>query len=305
MKRNVINSTVCLIIMTFSFQLSAQEVDTLSNEFNTSKKRIKITDENGSTKVEVFNKQDSTEMKKVYEGVFSNDKTYEKWTVEQTFEKGLDLFKKKKKTSKYKMYSHWDGISLGFCAITNGEKFNNIKGISLKAIKSREISINPYSETFSLIKNHFGAVIGLGFSLKKLYFDNNTRLVNNNGIMEIESAPQSINYDVSMLRIFNVNLPFLLEFQAGKYNKFSLSAGVIGGFNIATTNKLKFKSSSGEKVKVKSNNCKIARFTCELFAQVGYGSVAIFAKYSPIGLFEDNCGPNVQTASLGLKLLFQ
>ena len=112
---------------------NAQESLKTDTTVHFNNKTIQLEDSVGQMKVQVFDNE-SNEYKKVYEGIFSEDKSYEKWTVVE--ELGIQipfLNKAKKARKKYKMDGHFAGIGWGFANISDATfKLNNIDGVSLK-----------------------------------------------------------------------------------------------------------------------------------------------------------------------------
>ncbi len=246
-------------------------------------------------------------MKAIYEGVFIDGKEYEKYTVNHAIDWGVSLFSPKKKKHKhYRINSHWEGIGWGFTTVTDGSKFNDIDGVTLNAERSNEFFINIKDIPFSLYKKSLMIYTGFGVSWKNFNFDNNTRLVETNDITTVQAAPPGISYKKSRLRVFSINAPLALEWQQklGRGHSLYVSAGVIGGFNLFRSQKIKYKDANGKNIKQYNKGFNVSRFSFEFMGQVGLDNIGVFVKYSPIGLFEEGKGPNVQTASMGLILSY-
>ncbi len=294
------------ILLIFSNLSAQQKADSIGTTFQTNNRKVVVSEDGNEVKVKVFNKNDSTEMRAIYEGTFIDGKEYEKYTVHHAIDWGLDLFaSKKKKKRKYRANPHWNGIGWGFATITDGTHFDNINGVSIKEECSNEFFINIKEIPFSLYKKNIMVYTGLGVSWKNLSLDGNTRFVEKDGITLVEPAPAEISYKKSRLRVFNVNMPLVFEFQTNKrcHNLF-FSAGVVAGVNLFRSQKLKYYDAKGEKVKEYDRGLNVSRLSFEWIAQAGVGTFGIFVKYSPLSLFENDKGPYVQTASLGLRLGF-
>ncbi len=297
---------ILMMIAAMAFGNVSAQTDSSKATFYTSNRKIIVSEDGKEVNVQVFNKNDTTKMNIVYEGIFTDGKEYERYTVNHTVDWGLNLFNKNKR--KYRHYyadAHWEAIGWGFTTITNGVRFNDIDGISLKTECSNEFFINPIEVVLPLYKENLMVYTGFGLSWKNFHFDNDTRLVEQNDITTVQSAPVGLTYKKSRLRIFSLNMPLALEWQqkVGEHQIY-VSTGVVAGFNLFSSQKLKYKDANGKKVKQYNRGFNVSRISFEFIAQVGLDDVGVFVKYSPIELFEHGKGPNTQTASLGLQVSF-
>lgn len=288
---------------------NAQECVKSDTTFMFNQKSIHIEDSIGQVKVQVFDNE-SNVYKKVYEGIFSEDKSYEKWTVVEEF--GLQipfLNKSKAKTKKkYKMEGHFAGIGWGFANISDVTfKLNNIDNVSLKSEASSEFFFSLMENTLPLYKNNFGLTTGLGFNWKNFFLDMNTHLVENDGVTIVQSAPAGVTYNSSRLRTFGLTVPLLLEWQPSlcDNNKFFMAVGVVGTVNTFASYRVKYKDANGNSVNtVEAKGLNVAPLSLDYMAQIGYGVWGVYAKYSPFGMFQSQKGPRVQAVSLGAMLHF-
>lgn len=289
-------------------QLNAAEMVQNDTTIRYKNKIIHVHDSLDQVKVNVLN-NDSTPFKQVYEGIFSDSKSYEKWTVIE--EIGIQLPFLNKIThhkKKYKMEGHWAGIGWGFANISDAKyKLNDIDDLSLKSESSNEFSFNLIEKTLPLYKNNIGLTSGLGFNWKNYFLEKNTHLIENNDITIIAPAPAGINYKSSRLRVFQIAVPLLLEWQPtfGKNHKFFINAGVVGGVNATASFRVKYIEPNGGEVNmVESKGLNIAPLTLDYIGQIGYDDWSVYAKYSPFSIFQNDKGPNVRAVSLGVMLNF-
>jgi len=56
--------------------------------------------------------------------------------------------------------------------------------------------------------------------------------------------------------------------------------------------------------KVESNGLNTAPLSLDFCGQIGYGSLNVYAKYSPFSIFQSGKGPDVRAVSLGMVLNF-
>jgi hypothetical protein len=270
-------------------------------------KVIHLEDSIGHLKVKVYG-NDSTLFKPVYEGIFTDGKSYEKWTVIEEIGIQLPFMKKSHRHKQYSMEPHWAGIGWGFANISDQNyNINNINNISLKSESSNEFFFNLLEKIIPIYRNNIGITTGLGFDWHNYFLDMNTHLLEMNGVTDIYKAPTGVEYEYSRLRTFHITVPLMLEWQPtfGKNQKCFMSAGVIGGVNTFASYKVEFKDANGNDVtNVESEGLNVAPLSLDFCAQMGYGTFSLYAKYSPVSIFQSQKGPNVRSVSLGAVLNF-
>ncbi|MCE5332673.1 MAG: PorT family protein [Bacteroidales bacterium] len=289
--------------------LKAAETTQNDTTIRFNQKIIYLEDSIGQIKVKVYD-NDSQSYKPIYEGIFTDGKSYEKWTVIE--EIGIQLpFLNKSKHHHHREYSmepHWAGIGWGFANISDQNyKLNNIDGVSLKSESSNEFFFSVIERILPVYRNNVGLTTGLGFNWKNYFLDRNTHLMEVNDVTSVYSAPAGINYDYSRLRTFQITVPLLLEIQPtlGRNHRFFVAAGVVGGVNTFASYKVKYKDANGNTVKnVESKGLNVAPLTLDFMGQIGYGSCSVYAKYSPFSIFQSKKGPDVRAVSLGAMLNF-
>ncbi|MDD3079769.1 MAG: hypothetical protein PHH37_11810 [Paludibacter sp.] len=306
MKKYIVLSIamICSVFVT-----KAVEVDQNDTTVYYNGKTIQIKDSVDQIKVKVFDGE-SNSLEKIYEGIFSDGKSSEKWTVVEDLGFQIPFIEKlqHKKSKKYKMEAHWAGIGWGFANISDKNyTLNNIDGLTLKSESSNEFYFNFIEKILPFYRNNLGLTSGLGISWHNYFLDMNTHLVEQNDITNVASAPAGITYDYSRLRVFQINVPLLLEWQPtlGKNHKFYIAAGVIGGVNPIASYKVKYKDEDGNTIKkVEAKGLNIAPLSLDYTAQIGYGAWSVYAKYSPFSMFQSGKGPNVRAVSAGIILNF-
>jgi len=250
---------------------------------------------------------DTVSYKQLYEGIFSDEKSYEKWTVQETL--GFDVpFLRKKKRHSMRMESHWDGIGLGFANIVD-KSFNmtDVNGVSIDAGSSYEWFINLFGKTLPVYRNTLGITSGVGMSWLNLRLDKNTHLVDVAGVTGIYPAPENIQYSLSRLMIARINIPLLLEWQptiSSKHKTF-LSGGVVAGVKTFSSYKVKYNNEAGKKVTIdEGRGLNTTPLSLDYMIQAGFDWVSIYAKYSPFSIFQSNKGLDVRAVSLGVMVCF-
>ena len=293
-----------------AFSISeAAELNQNDTTFHFNKKIIHVQDSIGQVKVKVFEatNKDSIPYKVVYEGQFAEEKTFEKWTVVEEIGLQIPFLGKSNERHQGRMEPHWAGIGWGFANISNPSfKINNIDGVSLKSGSSSEFFVNLIEKILPIYKNRLGITTGLGFNWRTYSMDYNTHFVNSNGLTNVYDAPVGVKYEYSKLKTAHITLPVLLEWQPGGLDDdFFVSVGIICGVKTYSVSKIKFKNESGDMIKrVEDKGLNVSPLSLDYYAQIGYGSFNVFAKYSPFSIFESGKGPDVRAVSLGLVLDF-
>ncbi|MTK53816.1 hypothetical protein [Paludibacter sp.] len=300
-----------IVSMAFGAKAAVLPLDTTIH-FNS--KTVKIEDNAEQVKIKVYDQgNDSVPYKQLYEGIFSDGKSYEKWTVME--EVGLQLpFLNKKHGEKYyrKSYSmqpHYAGFGIAYANITNDShsKLTNVNGLAIKPDQSTEWFINLFEHILPIYRNTFGITTGLGMNWKTFRLDNNTHLVDVDGVTGVYNAPAGIKYQYSRLKIVHLTLPLMLEWQPtfGHDHKSYVAAGLEGGIKTFCSYKVKYNDAEGNTInRVEDKGLNTNPVSIDLIAQAGYGDFSVFAKYGLVKIFQSGKGPDVRAVSLGLMLHF-
>lgn len=272
-------------------------------------KIIDIEDSVDQVKVKVYENSDFKETapyKQVYEGIYSDEKSYEKWTVKEELNFQIPFFGKK--THNHDMEAHWSGIGYGLAGVT--DFFLNLTpqaSFNQEEIKSREFYLNFTEVILPLFRSNIGITSGLGFDWRNYYFTDNTHLVETDGIVSTAPAPIGITYKYSRLRTVYFTIPLLLEWQPkfGDTHRSHLAAGVVGGIRTLAASKVKYADANGHNVKiVEGKGMNVAPLTLDYIVKAGIDDFSIYGKYSPFGIFQDGKGPDVRAVSIGVMLDF-
>jgi len=275
---------------------------------------INLEDSVDQIKVKIYDissKNDTTPFKQVYEGIYSEEKSYEKFTVMEDLGFQFPIIRKAftKRHRHYKMEPHWAGIGLGFANVTNPNNLSltSVNGFELKSEDSYEFSINIFEKILPVFRNNIGITTGMGFNSQKYFLDNNKHLVETNGITSAIPAPDGINYKYSRLKVVYLTFPLLIEFQPtiGNDHTSYIAAGLVGGIKLLSSSKVKYENSEGYTIRsVEARGLNVAPLTLDYLVQAGIGNFGVYAKYSPFNLFQQDKGPEVRPISLGLILDF-
>jgi hypothetical protein len=282
--------------------------------FRYKNKVIKVEDQPDQMKVKVYetrNGKDTVACKQIFEGIYSDGKSYETWSVIEEIGiqlPGLGKPKNKSHNSKCHMDPHYAGVGIGYMNVTDdGNPFNTVSTdrFALKAEETTEWFINLIEHSYSLYRNRLALVTGLGINWRTYRMDQNTMLREVNGKTEMEPFDLADNYEYSRLKVTRITMPLLLEWQPGFLRKSFLSGGVEAGLKTYSTFKVKYKNSTGDVVKkVTDRGLNTTPLSFDLMLMAGIDNISIFAKQSLTGVFQKDKGPDVKPVSIGVVLNF-
>ena len=312
-----------IILPLFAFLLAttiyAAENSMNDTTFQYQKKTIKLIDEKGKLNVKVYESvtdSGSAEYKQVYEGVFSDEQSFEKYTVLEDLGFQLPGITNRNKehdhdfdvASKKSMEAHWAGFAVGYSNVINSNnKLATFNGTKVLAEKSLEWTFNTNEYIIPLYKNVFGLTSGFGFCWRNYGLQDNMHLEETDGIIVTYPADAGIEYKSSRLRMLHLTIPIFLEWQPnfGSNHELFITAGVVGGLKTFANYKVKFEDENERTVKRETaEGLNIPPLTLDYMVQAGYKDFSFYAKYSPLDLFRKGEGPQMQSVSLGFMLNF-
>ncbi len=224
---------------------------------------------------------------------------------------GSDSDSTEKKKKKLKIDDHWSGIGIGtnnFMNVDNTFGMNEQPDfLKLSAQESINVSLNLFDKALPLIKDNIFLVTGLGFEFSNYRFSGNNRLVDDaNGLTFFEDTVA--NFSKSKLTASYLTIPLLLEVQfpksAKKSKRFFVSAGLVAQLKLTSHTKYVYYEGN-KKIKDKEKeDFYLSPYLVYATVMAGYKDFSIYAKYSPIELFEVNKGPVLYPVSAGVTFHF-
>lgn len=249
---------------------------------------------------------DTIKSDKLYEGIFTDDKS-----IERSFENKLqisipNIFKPKAKRKIDRV--HWDGFGIGFSNFAEGSNFNGELGSIVNVGKSLQYNLNLITSKWNLASN-LNAVTGMGIQINTIRFQRNKSIgVNEDYAACVVTTEPGKEYTKSRLRYTYLTFPVLLEtnIPIGGRSAIFLNAGVVVKVKTASSSKVwSLNSTNGKKEMSKvPESLNIRPMTFDIIAQAGIDDFGFFASYSPNSLFRDNKGPKGNQATVGIQLYF-
>lgn len=265
-------------------------------------KRIEIKENADRMKVKVYElteEGDSIDNELVFEGHYRDGHSYESRKHIKSINIPLPTWNKD-------FDPHWAGFGMGFANFADGDlKMNDVGGVSLRSGSSLEYNLNVLEKAFPFSRYGWAVVTGAGMRWNRYRLDSNSYFQEVDGITSLHPAPDGIHYKTSKLNITSITIPLLLEWQKRRRGdtQFFLSAGIIGVIKTCSSSKVVYLDADGDKHKQKMDTgMNIRPVTMDFLIQGGLDWIGVYAKYSPVGLFESGKGPKVHPISIGLHI---
>lgn len=265
-------------------------------------KRMVVKDNGDRMKVRVYELTetgDSVDSELIFEGHYRNGQNYER-------RKHIKSIRIPVPTWDKDFDPHWAGFGIGFANFADADfHINDIDGVSLRSGKSLEYNLNVLEKAFPFSRYNWAVVTGAGMRWSRYRIDGNGYFREENGVTSLHPAAEGITLKASKLNITSITVPILLEWQK-RYRRstsFFVSAGVVGVFKTCSSSKIVYKDLSGKKRKEKvDGGMNLRPVTVDFLVQAGFDWIGLYAKYSPVGLFESHKGPLVHPVSIGFQI---
>jgi hypothetical protein len=304
--------TICTLALIFVAQLSVK-AETLASDTTTLRyndKLLKIEENKDQIKVRILDAKrpnDTTAYKQLYEGIFSDGKSYETWSVMESMGIQLPTFGKNKARKGKRTYSmdpHYAGFGIGFANLID-KNDKRTSQIPLKADETTEWFINFIEHSYPIYRNRLALVTGFGINWRTYNIQGNQHLADVNGVTMLENAPAGLTYSISRLKVTHLTMPLLIEWQPGLIRQSFISAGVEAGIKTYSSYRVKYINAQGDKVdKIIAHGLNTNPLSLDAMAKVGIDNISIFAKYGLIGVFSTDKGYDVRPVSIGIMLNF-
>lgn len=291
---------VCLLVgMQPAVAIESLSSDTL---FILDGKRIEVKDNGDRMKVKVYEQTetgDSIDSELVFEGHYRHGQNYERRKHVKSLRIPVPTWDKD-------FDPHWAGFGMGFANFADRDlHVNDIDGVSLRGGNSLEYNLNVLEKAFPFSRYNWAIVTGAGMRWSRYRIDSNQYFQEIDGITSLHPVADGITLKASKLNITSITIPVLLEWQKRYRRKtqFFVSAGVVGVIKTCSSSKIVYKDLNGKKHKEKiDGGMNLRPVTVDFLVQAGFNWIGLYAKYSPVGLFQTQKGPLVHPVSIGLQI---
>lgn len=224
------------------------------------------------------------------------------------------------------IFTYWAGLELGINTfITPDGRIGDgpeSGPLQLNNSKSRFFAINFMEQKVDIIQHHVGIFTGLGVEFLNYKLSSNSTLAYN-GDSTYAVPMETPELRKNKLRQIGVRVPLMLAFNTksaklpankqelrnkpdwsfSRKDNFHLAAGVVGSWYFDTMYKQKY-TEDGHTVKQRSkDDYNLLPYRLAARAQIGFGSLNLFAEYALTPMFEDGTAPDLRALNVGLTLL--
>lgn len=256
--------------------------------------KVVITENASGVSVDVKGKDDnesfsySYKSKVIPNAVVTTEQKNTEWNIDFPF------MKKKKDSGKFKPKCNFftGGLGIGFVnAVSAPTDMQISMGSSIELMWTHIVGIGyqPWRRgpEFS---------IGFGIDWRNYNLMNKKRYYKEDENVIISNYPEKAEIDYSSMKMFSLNVPFLIKQKLGK--SFSLHAGVVLNFNTYARIKTKYVL-DGVKCEEFDKNIHPNPVTCDLMGVITFKQIGAYVKYSPCDQLNSNYSPKFKSLSTG------
>jgi hypothetical protein len=270
-------------------------------------KRIEVTESGDRMKVKVFDTSGDNgdiEDEMIFEGHYKDGRSHESRKYARSINIPIPTW------SRRGFDAHWAGFGVGFANISDAQltQINDVDGLSLRSGNSLEYNLNFWEEEFLLSPGSGWAIVtGAGMRWSRYRIAGDRYLAETDGVTFLHPAPPGSVITVSKLNITSLTIPLLLEWQNRHKGGVPLffSAGVVGVIKTASSSRITYKDVTGRTQKSKMDSgMNLRPISVDVLLQAGFDKLGVYARYSPLALFEKRKGPEIYPVAIGLQLHF-
>ena len=241
--------TLILAFLTFpaaAFHIAAQSTHRVDTTFQYNDRNVVVHEKNDEINVSIYRlneEGDTIKSKKIYEGIFTDNKEIER-RFESSFEISVpDIFKPKEKRKDYN--SHWAGFGIGFASIHSGAELSSI----LNASRSLRYKLNFAEGVWHWGNTNLTGMAGMGIEFNSIHFQNNKFMEVSEYKSVISTAETGKELNTSRLHYTYLTFPFLTEktIPIGKCSYLFFNGGIVAKVKTASSSKVWFNEDGKEK----------------------------------------------------------
>ncbi len=208
--------------------------------------------------------------------------------------------------------NNWSGLYLGLNGYFGDNNSISLpdetRFMDLDYNKSLQVNLNFLHQNHVLARGDnklFGLMSGLGIQWTNYHLSNDVIL--HHGSNKLEEEWVDFNLRTNRLRVFQLNVPLMMELQlqdAKTWSRFYFSAGVQAGFRLRSHTKVEYRDENGSKQTDREReDFHLAPIRMDAIGQIGWGRLNFFATYGLNSMFKDDRGPELSPFSIGIRLI--
>ncbi len=210
----------------------------------------------------------------------------------------------KRKKRKYKLYSNWGGLSVGYETFYDNDRNLSDAGI-FNTDRSYSLRWEFYRLSMHLGSPYVSLTSGLSYGAAFMPLKANAELQsddNSTGIVVNDSK----NYSKNKLNYSFIEIPVFLEIFTGTHrnNNLRISAGLINKFRLKAKAKYEYVMDGKAYDTSVRDDFNLFKYSPELSARIGYRGIGIFANAGLYPFFKKGKGPDVKSFTVGLNFSF-
>ncbi|MDR0422540.1 MAG: hypothetical protein LBH72_05980 [Proteiniphilum sp.] len=271
-------------------------------------RRVVISENDGELNVSVYRDDeqgDAVMSQKIYEGIFTGEKSVER-VYENRFEISVpDIIKPKSKRRPSR--SHLSGFGVGFVNLPEKFNFDGELASIIDLSRSLQYNLIPFEASWRMGNSNFTGIAGMGIQFNSIHWQNNKAIEVRDYKSVVTTAEAGYEYRRSRLHYTCLTFPFLIEtnwnLQHGSH--FFVNIGAVAKVKTASSSRIWWSDGEGRKQKTKfPGELNIRPVTLDLQIQAGIDDFGLFAAWSPFSLFRNGKGPAANQTTLGLQYYF-
>lgn len=206
-------------------------------------------------------------------------------------------------------FNHWQGVELNLNGLMGANGSTSLPAsaehMSINyGLKSLSWNLNLIEKDFHIYKDYVNLVTGIGFGFNTYQFKNPIRL-NPDSSYTNYFKDSTITFNKNKLKTSYVQIPLMIEFNTSSkaHKSFHLAAGVIGGYKLGSKTLRTYEINGYKFEEKRKDDYNINPFKLDATVRIGYGAFTMFGTYSLTPLFENNKGPELNSFSVGVRIV--
>jgi hypothetical protein len=207
-----------------------------------------------------------------------------------------------------RLLTHWSGVNFGMNGYIGTDPSLRLPDetsyMELDYSGSFSFSVNYPELKVKIFKDYVGIYTGLGLQFNSYRLRQDVTLKFNGEVTHFVDTARSFTRNT--LQMYYLRVPLMLEFNTSSnpLKTVHLSAGVVGGFRLASTYIQNYQEGRMDYKTSTSGVKNLNLFTGELMVRAGYSHFVMYASYGLTPIFAQSEGPEIYPISVGLGFSF-